>query len=83
MIVESPIVSSAITPIQGVWVLANFWILVLAVLYFIFSLIVIRQVNLMTEIIMTEAAPILRAFSIIHSGLALGIVILLIGFLFG
>lgn len=52
-----------------------------AVLYFIFSLIVIRQVALMTETVMTEGAPILRILSILHAGLALGIIVLFIGFL--
>jgi len=82
MIVEGQVLS-AMNPLQGVWVVANFWILILAALYFVFSLIVIRQIHLMTEIVMTEAAPIMRAFSIIHAGLALGIVILFIGSLFG
>lgn len=52
-----------------------------AILYFIFSLIVIRQVALMTETVLTEGAPILRVLSILHAGLALGIIVLFIGFL--
>lgn len=57
-------------------------LLLLAVLYFIFSLIIVRQVRLMTQILITEVSPLLRAFSIMHAGFALGIIILLIGFLF-
>lgn len=52
-----------------------------AVLYFVFSLIVIRQVTLMTQTVITEGAPLLRVLSILHAGLALGIVVLFIGFL--
>ena len=66
-----------------VWFIVRGAIVTLSVLYFIFSLIVVRQVNLMTETLITEVAPLLRAFAIIHSGIALGIVILFIGFLFG
>lgn len=68
--------------------LDNFWqivrviILVAAVLYFIFSLIVVRQVNLMTETLITEVAPLLRAAAIIHAGVALGVIILLVGLAF-
>ncbi|MBI2022453.1 hypothetical protein HYS97_01205 [Candidatus Daviesbacteria bacterium] len=51
-----------------------------ALLYFIFSLIVIRQVNIMTEAVATEGAPVLKALAIIHTGLALGVLILFIGF---
>lgn len=51
----------------------------LAILYFFFSLIVIRQVQLMTEIIRTEGGPLLIGFAIVHAGLALGIIVLFIG----
>jgi hypothetical protein len=62
---------------------AEIAIILLAFCYFIFSLIVVRQVNLMTETVITETGPVFRAFAIIHSGIALGIVILFIGFFFG
>lgn len=48
-------------------------------LYFIFSLIVVRQVQLMTDTLITEVSPLLKAFSIIHAGIALGVLILFIG----
>lgn len=53
---------------------------ILAILYFIFALIVVRQVNLMTETVITEGGPILRAISILHAGLALAVVVLFIAF---
>lgn len=69
--------------IDLVWLTVKILLVLLSVLYFIFSLIVVRQVNLMTDTLITEVAPFLRAFAIIHAGVALGIVILFIGFLFG
>lgn len=52
--------------------------IVLAILYFIFSLIVIRQVALMSQTVITEGGFVLRAISIIHAGLALGVVVFFI-----
>lgn len=52
-----------------------------AVLYFIFTLIVLRQVNLMTDTVITEGAPILKALAILYAGLALGVIVLFIGLL--
>lgn len=73
----------AFTPLDGVFLALKIGILILAVLHFVFSLIVVRQVALMTETLMTEVTPLLRAFSIIYSGVALGIIVLFIGLLFG
>lgn len=56
-------------------------LIIFAVLYFIFTLIVIRQVNLMTQTVITEGAPILKALAILFTGLALGVIVLFIGFL--
>lgn len=61
--------------------LAKVLFIIFAIGYFLFSLVVIRQVNLMAETVITEAAPILKALSILHAGLALGVIILFIGFL--
>ncbi|MFH0937079.1 MAG: DUF5657 family protein [Candidatus Daviesbacteria bacterium] len=84
MSLESQVLSStAMSPQEGFWLVAKVGILILSILYFIFSLIVIRQVYLMTNTLITESAPALRAFAIIHAGFALGLIILFIGFLFG
>lgn len=48
------------------------------VVYFIFTLIVLRQVNLMTSTIRTEGGGILKGLAILYAGLALGIILLLI-----
>ena len=53
--------------------------LILFALYFIFSLIVIRQVQIMTDTLVTEVAPVLRALAIIQAGVALAVLILFIG----
>lgn len=83
MSLEGPVATVALTPFGGFLIIVKLGILLLAALYFAFSLIVVRQVSLMTETLITEVAPLLRAFSIIHAGLALGIIILFIGLLFG
>lgn len=54
----------------------------LAALYFIFALIVIRQVNLMAETVVTEGALILKALAIANAVLALVVVIFFIGLFF-
>lgn len=48
-------------------------------LYFIFALLVVRQVALMTDTLYTETSPLLHALAILHAGIALGILILFIG----
>lgn len=54
--------------------------IILAILYFIFSLIVIGQVRLMTETVTTEAGPLLRFFSILHAGVALIVIVVFLAF---
>ena len=53
--------------------------LVFGIIYFIFTLIVLRQVNLMTSTIRTEGGGILKAIAILYAGLALGVIVLFIG----
>lgn len=53
--------------------------LAFGVIYFIFTLIVLRQVNLMTSTIKTEGGGILKALAILYGGLALGVIVLFIG----
>lgn len=69
------------TLITGIIGILKLLFIAFALAYFLFSLFVIRQVNLMTETVSTEGGPILKAIAILHSGLALGIIILFIGFL--
>lgn len=65
------------------WDVPRLGILFLSVLYFVFSLIVLRQIKLMSETLISETSPVLTALAILHSGFALGVIILFIGFLFG
>lgn len=53
--------------------------IIFGVAYFIFTLIVLRQVNLMTATIKTEGGGILKALAILYAGLALGVIVLFIG----
>jgi len=53
-------------------------LLILAVLYFIFSLVVVRQVSLMTETLITNVSPAFRVFSIIFAIISLAVVVLFI-----
>lgn len=53
--------------------------LAFGVVYFIFTLIVLRQVNLMTSTVKTEGGGALKAIAILYAGLALGVIVLFIG----
>ena len=53
--------------------------LIFGILYFIFTLIVLRQVNLMTATVRTEGGGLLKAIAILYAGLALGVIVLFIG----
>ncbi len=55
--------------------------ILLAVLFFIFCLIVVGQVRLMTQTVSTEAGPLLRFFSVLFAGIALGLIVFFIAFL--
>lgn len=63
---------------QVFWSALQIILLFISVLYFIFTLIVIRQVRLMTETLVTETAPALRALSIFYGLISLGVVILFV-----
>lgn len=83
MSLENPLITELILPSEIVLFIIKGGIILFATVYFIFSLVVVRQVSLMTETLITEVSPFIKAFSIIHAGLALGIIILFIGLLFG
>jgi hypothetical protein len=57
------------------WITFKVLFLILFILYFGFSLIVIRQVQLMTDTLQTEVSPVLRSFALLHAIVSLGIVI--------
>lgn len=55
--------------------------LLILVFYAIFALMIVRQVNLMSKTLITKTSPILKAFSIVHAGFAIGLIFLAWGIL--
>jgi hypothetical protein len=53
-------------------------LLILGVLYFIFSVVIVRQVSLMTESLQTEINPVLSVFAIAYAVVSLGVVLIFI-----
>ncbi len=51
-------------------------ILLILIFYAIFSLIIVRQVDLMSKTLITNLAPIVRLFAFVHAGFAIGLIIL-------
>lgn len=77
----SPAVTASSNPVFFNIVSSAFEIgfLIFGIVYFIFTLIVLRQVNLMTRTIRTEGGRVLKALTILYAGLALGVIVLFIG----
>ncbi len=55
--------------------------LIILVFYTIFALMVVRQVDLMSKTLITGVSPVLKAFSILHAGFAVGLIVLAWGML--
>lgn len=66
---------SELTGSQGVLFVFRLAFVIFAALYFIFSLIIIRQVSLMAETVKTEFGGLLRFLSFLFALAALGILI--------
>lgn len=56
-------------------------ILIILVFYALFALLIVRQVDLMSKTLITPVSPVLKAFSIIHAGVAIGLIVLAWGIL--
>lgn len=56
-------------------------ILLILIFYAIFSLIIVRQVDLMSKTLITGVSAVVKALAIIHAGLAIGLIILAWGIL--
>lgn len=82
MAFDSGTAATTLFALESLWYIFKIIVVLAFGLHFIFSLIVVKQVNLMTETLQTELSPILRALSIVYAGLALGVIILLVGYLF-
>lgn len=72
MIIDSPILAN------GVNLLFKFGFILFAIAYFIFSLIIIRQVFSLTNLVRTDTGFLIRALALLHSLVALGIIALFI-----
>lgn len=57
----------------------DFGFIAFGVIYFIFTLIVLRQVNLMAATIKTEGGRVLKALAVLYCGFSLGVIVLMIG----
>ena len=66
---------------ESVLIFLKTTILLILVFYAIFALLIVRQVDLMSKTLITEMSPILKAFSIIHAGVAIGLIVLAWGIL--
>ncbi len=64
-----------------VLVAVKYVILLILIFYAIFSLMVVRQVDLMSKTLISPISPVVKAFAIIHTGVAIGLVILAWGVL--
>lgn len=69
---------SEIISLSGITFVFKIGFLIFSVIYFLFSLIVVRQVNLMAETVITEGSIILKVIALLHALLALGVIVLFV-----
>jgi hypothetical protein len=58
------------------WFIFKIFILIALIVYLVFSLVVVRQIRLMTETLKVAAGAFLRTFSYFYLALAIGILLL-------
>lgn len=66
---------------DAAFIFLKFATLLILVFYAIFSLIIIRQVDLMGKTLVTGVSPLIKAIAIVHAGVAVGLIILAWGIL--
>ncbi|MBI3103509.1 hypothetical protein HYZ05_01055 [Candidatus Daviesbacteria bacterium] len=66
---------------EAVLIFLKIAILIILLFYAIFALMVVRQVDLMNQTLITKISAILKVFSIVHAGVAIGLIILAWGIL--
>lgn len=54
---------------------------ILLVLYAIFAILIVKQVSIMSSTLITPVSPLVKAIAIVHAGVAVGLIILAVGFL--
>lgn len=58
-------------------------ILTILLIYSIFALLIVRQVENMSKTLRTPVSPIVRMIAILHAGVAIGVFVLMFGALNG
>ena len=66
---------------EAVLAFLKYAILLILLFYAIFALMVVRQVDLMSKTLITKTSPYFKAFSIVHAGVAIGLIVLTWGIL--
>lgn len=61
---------------EGFWAILKLGFLLLFLLYFIYSLVVVRQVYLMTKTVITDVSPVLKILGIFHAVAAFSAVVI-------
>ncbi len=56
-------------------------ILLMLVFYTIFAFVIVRQVNLMSQTLITPISSIIKAISLFNFGFSLGLIVLVVGLL--
>ena len=56
-------------------------ILLILSIYAIFALLIVRQVTSMTKTLITAVSPAVRVIAFLHAGFALGLIVLMLGWL--
>lgn len=78
-------INMPITPGQGLFdsiyivYFLRITIFIILFLYIIFSLLIVRQVSIMSRTLITPVSPVVKAFAIIHAGFAIAFFVLVIG----
>ena len=71
-----PIVAQSLFNNDYIFVFAKGAILLILIFYAIFSLIIIRQVDLMSKTLITGISPIVKILSIIHAMFVIALIVL-------
>ena len=76
-----PVSSSDLLNLQAALLFIKIAILIILILYAIFALLIVRQVDLMSKTLITPVSGVVKAISIIHAGFAVGFIFLAFGLL--
>lgn len=74
-------ITQSILDSDYIFMIAKGVILLILVFYAIFSLIIVRQVDLMSKTLVTKISPWVKSIAIVHAGVAIGLIVLAYGML--